>query len=74
MNSWSLLPWSIKDGESPARADRRNIVPVAGIDPYAWKGYDNPPNTVFLRTCKANREISDTAGSGAAAVDGKPSA
>jgi ectoine hydroxylase-related dioxygenase (phytanoyl-CoA dioxygenase family) len=54
MNAWSLLPWSVKEGESPANADRRTVVPVAGIDPYAWKGYQNPPKSVWLRTCKAN--------------------
>jgi ectoine hydroxylase-related dioxygenase (phytanoyl-CoA dioxygenase family) len=52
-NAWSLLPWSLKEGERPANADRRCIVPVAGVDPYAWKGYDAPPKNVWLRTCKA---------------------
>jgi ectoine hydroxylase-related dioxygenase (phytanoyl-CoA dioxygenase family) len=52
-NAWSLLPWSIKDGETAATADRRCVIPVAGIDPYAWKGYDNPPRDVSLRKCKA---------------------
>jgi hypothetical protein len=56
MNAWSLLPWSLQEGEYPAIADRRNIVPVAGVDPYAWKGYDTPPNNVWLRTCKAITE------------------
>jgi ectoine hydroxylase-related dioxygenase (phytanoyl-CoA dioxygenase family) len=56
MNSWSLLPWSIKEGESPANADRRNIIPVAGVDPYDWKGYETPPNNVWLRACKARNE------------------
>lgn len=56
MNAWSLLPWTIQDGESAANADARNIVPVAGVDPYAWKGIQAPPNSVFLRTCKANTE------------------
>jgi ectoine hydroxylase-related dioxygenase (phytanoyl-CoA dioxygenase family) len=54
-NAWSLLPWSIKEGERPATADRRNVIPVAGTDPYAWKGYEAPPNDVWLRTCKANQ-------------------
>ncbi|GAB4469545.1 MAG: hypothetical protein OHK0029_42200 [Armatimonadaceae bacterium] len=53
MNAWSLLPWSLKEGENVAGADRRNIVPVAGVDPYSWKGYENPPNNVWLRKCKA---------------------
>ena len=55
-NAWSHLPWSLKDGESVARADRRCVVPVAGIDPYAWKGYDTPPKSVWLRMCKAIEE------------------
>ena len=55
MNAWSLLPWSLKEGEHVAMADRRSIISVAGTDPYAWKGIDNPPNDVWLRTCKANQ-------------------
>lgn len=57
MNSWSLLPWSIRQGESPANADRRCIVPVAGKDPYAWKGIEKPPQSVGIRGCKAVEEI-----------------
>jgi ectoine hydroxylase-related dioxygenase (phytanoyl-CoA dioxygenase family) len=56
MNSWSRLPWSVREGESAATADSRGIVPVAGIDPYAWKGIEEVPNNVWLRTCKANTE------------------
>jgi ectoine hydroxylase-related dioxygenase (phytanoyl-CoA dioxygenase family) len=56
MNSWSRLPWSLKEGESVATGDRRNIVPVAGVDPYAWKGIEATPNAVFLRSCKAADE------------------
>ena len=58
-NSWSLLPWSLQDDERPANADRRCIIPVSGVDPYAWKGYDDPPNDVHLRTCKAVEELED---------------
>ncbi|MCE9615827.1 MAG: phytanoyl-CoA dioxygenase family protein [Lentisphaerae bacterium] len=54
MTAASLLPWHLKEGESPANADRRTVVPVAGVDPYAWKGYETPPRSVWLRTCKAN--------------------
>jgi phytanoyl-CoA hydroxylase len=57
MNAWSRLPWSLAEGESPATADRRNVVPVAGIDPYAWRGYDTPPNNVYMRSCQARNEI-----------------
>ena len=56
-NSWSLLPWSIKEGERPASADRRCIIPVSGVDPYSWKGYDEPGKNVGLRTCKAVNEL-----------------
>lgn len=56
MNAWSLLPWSVQKGESVATADRRTVIPVAGVDPYAWKGYDNPPQNVWLRTCKATED------------------
>jgi phytanoyl-CoA hydroxylase len=52
-NAWSLLPWSLKEGERPATADRRCIIPVSGIDPYAWKGYDPAPDQVWFRPCKA---------------------
>ena len=55
-NAWSLLPWQLREGERPANADRRCVVPVAGIDPYAWKGYEPPPQRVSLRTCKAIEE------------------
>lgn len=56
-NSWSLLPWSIKEGERPASADRRCVIPVSGVDPYAWKGYDEPPKSIGLRSCKAVNEL-----------------
>ena len=56
-NSWSLLPWSIREGERPASADRRCVVPVSGVDPYSWKGYDEPPKSIGLRTCKAIDEL-----------------
>jgi len=55
-NAWSLLPWQVREGETPATADRRCVVPVAGIDPYAWKGYEANPQTVWLRPCKAIEE------------------
>jgi phytanoyl-CoA hydroxylase len=58
-NAWSLLPWSLKEGERTATADRRNVILVAGTDPYAWKGYETPPQEVWLRTCKANTPPSE---------------
>jgi hypothetical protein len=56
-NAWSLLPWSVKEGERVATADRRNVILVAGTDPYEWKGYETPPDNVWLRTCKANQPV-----------------
>jgi len=55
MNAWSLLPWQLREGETAARADRRNVVPVAGRDPYSWKGYEKPGRDVHLRLCAANK-------------------
>jgi len=52
-NAWSLLPWHIAEGEHVASADRRCVVPVSGVDPYAWKGYDPASDNVWLRHCKA---------------------
>ena len=52
-NAWSLLPWSIKDDERPANADRRSVIPVSGIDPYAWKGYEETSKNIYFRHCKA---------------------
>ncbi len=48
MNAWSLLPWELREGERVATADRRNVLPVAGVDPYAWKGYEKRTD-VWLR-------------------------
>jgi ectoine hydroxylase-related dioxygenase (phytanoyl-CoA dioxygenase family) len=59
MNAYSLLPWFVKDNESPSTADRRTIVPAAGKDPYDWKGIEPLPRTVWLRTCKANKDKTD---------------
>lgn len=56
MNAWSLLPWQVRTGESGATADFRSIIPVAGCDPYAWKGTEPPPQEVYLRWCKANKD------------------
>ena len=44
MNAYSLLNWA---GE----ADYRDVVMVAGEDPYAHKGYKHHPG-IWLRTCK----------------------
>jgi ectoine hydroxylase-related dioxygenase (phytanoyl-CoA dioxygenase family) len=57
MNAWSLLPWQIRQGETAANADFRSIIPVAGADPYSWKGTEPPPQAVSLRRCKAGEEV-----------------
>jgi phytanoyl-CoA hydroxylase len=54
MNAYSLLPWELREGERVATADRRDIILVAGEDPYAWKGLEEPAMEVYLRVCKAN--------------------
>lgn len=61
MNAYSLLPWSLNPGETVALADRRVIVPVAGRDPYDWKGLDAQPRGISLRLCKANEATTDPA-------------
>ena len=52
LNAWSLLPW--KQRKKPedlnvAEIDSRRVVPVAGEDPYAWKGYETDPDSVYVR-------------------------
>ena len=61
MNAWSKLPWQVRDGESVAGADRRDIIPVAGVDPYEWKGIETRPNAVYLRASKAVEEATRSA-------------
>jgi len=53
MNAWSLLPWQLPEGTDAAGGDYRCVVPVAGEDPYAWKGYAEPDNHVWLRTSES---------------------
>ena len=44
LSSESLLPWVKMSDEQPvARVDVRRVIPVAGVDPYAWKGYEKSP-------------------------------
>ena len=62
MNAWSLLPWIVREDETPEAADRRAIEHVAGIDPYAWKGSETSDKHVYQRLCKAREQLleSDT--------------
>ena len=42
MSAESLLPWRHAEGSGGvARADYRDIVMIAGEDPYAWKGFED---------------------------------
>ena len=41
MNARSLLPWAMGVPGGGAREDARDIVMVAGEDPYAWKGSED---------------------------------
>ncbi len=46
----SLPPWTETRGRDyVSRADMRWVFPVAGIDPYAWKGYEQPEDTSDTR-------------------------
>lgn len=52
LNAWSLLPWRQRrtlDDLNVAEIDSRRVVPVAGDDPYAWKGYESDPDAVYIR-------------------------
>jgi len=42
MSASSLLPWrAVKQGEYISKLDFRDVVIVAGEDPYIWKGYED---------------------------------
>lgn len=47
MDANSMLPWD-QDGSLPATEDLRDIVMIAGNDPYEWKGIDDA-NKPYLR-------------------------
>lgn len=55
MNAWSLLPWRSQEGQTAARADFRDIVMVAGSDPYEWKGTESVSD-IGVRQCKASED------------------
>lgn len=41
MSAESLLPWQVKQDTPVAQLDYRDVVMVAGEDPYAWKGTED---------------------------------
>ena len=49
----------MREGESPSRADYRDIVMVSGQDPYTWMGLEERAG-VGLRKCKAIDEASQS--------------
>jgi len=55
MSADSMLPWD-QDGHLPATEDLRDIVMIAGNDPYAWKGITDAnkpylrPETLIIKT------------------------
>jgi phytanoyl-CoA hydroxylase len=51
MNAWSLLPWlAPKEKVGMAVNDYRDIVMVAGVDPYAYKGLEDRARPHIRRT------------------------
>lgn len=61
MSSASLLPWMLAEDVTVAIADNRRVVQVAGEDPYAWKGYADPPDRVFVRPASGSWNAPDRA-------------
>ncbi|MBE7462372.1 MAG: phytanoyl-CoA dioxygenase family protein [Planctomycetes bacterium] len=58
MNAYSLLPWNIPVPQQPVpkhvsagQADFRDVIMVAGKDPYEWKGYTRE-NGAYARPCE----------------------
>ena len=60
LSSESLLPWVKTSDEQPvARVDVRRVIPVAGVDPYAWKGYEMSPaeeTRLYIRNARFDEE------------------
>ena len=60
LSSESLLPWVKTAEDLPvARADVRRVFPVAGVDPYSWKGYEKHPaaeTRLYIRKAKFDEE------------------
>ena len=54
MSAESLLPWWHSGGTAPATHDNRDIVLIAGSDPYAWKGIEERNRPYVRRETPAN--------------------
>lgn len=78
MSAESLLPWSsFQPGQPLATADYRDIVIVAGRDPYAWRGIEDratahvrPSGEGGCGNSERNSEPKATAGMAGAAMGG----
>ena len=56
LSSESLPPWvKTAEGLPVARADMRRAIPVAGVDPYAWKGYKK--NRVWYQALDSQGQV-----------------
>ena len=59
LSSESLLPWGrTEEGLPVARADVRRVIPVAGVDPYAWKGYEQHASAdtrLYIRRARSEK-------------------
>ena len=63
-NAWTLIP---KGDHQEAEgeigfADRRDVIPTSGIDPYAWRGYAEGVEDVWLRPADGEEWIKKPAG------------
>jgi ectoine hydroxylase-related dioxygenase (phytanoyl-CoA dioxygenase family) len=54
MSAESLLPWWHSSGVAPPTHDNRDIVLIAGSDPYAWKGIEERNRPYVRRETPAN--------------------
>ena len=54
MTAESLLPWWHSGGTAPPTQDNRDIVLIAGSDPYAWKGIEERNHPYVRRETPAN--------------------
>ncbi|MGY1695521.1 MULTISPECIES: phytanoyl-CoA dioxygenase family protein [unclassified Geodermatophilus] len=52
MSAQSLLPWFHRPGVHLGKTDHRDVVLVAGTDPYRWKGYED----LFAAEVRPDRE------------------
>lgn len=59
MSAESFLPWKAQEGQSMATSDYRDIVMVAGKDPYAYKGIDSHAKA-FIRATREGGCVSWT--------------